>query len=24
MFLKKDTLNYGADSAVLYELSGLQ
>ncbi|EEM6319935.1 phage minor tail protein G, partial [Salmonella enterica] len=23
MFLKKDTLNYGADSAVLYELSGL-
>lgn len=24
MFLKKDTLNYGDDSAVLYELSGLQ
>lgn len=24
MFLKKDTLSYGDDSAVLYELSGLQ
>ncbi|EEG6789519.1 phage minor tail protein G [Salmonella enterica] len=24
MFLKKDTLNYGDDSAILYELSGLQ
>ncbi|EDZ0945828.1 phage minor tail protein G, partial [Salmonella enterica] len=24
MFLKKDTLSYGDDSVVLYELSGLQ